>query len=401
MPAKQKWMPDHWRSGCWVESYRRGNGVHVSRHWRSGGQVQSHYSLVNDSPNRPPNRSNERGTGEPSPRDPFSREREKRPRENRKGSDPDGSNRQPGDKRPARHPRRRTHWPDLPPRSKEERTNPNPGSNVRILDHIPLAVAPHANNAALAIALDQLGPYRVRPMYRERRNGDREEPQAMGMARIASLSWTEVDGTENGALALTLAAGSLKIPAQVRSITMQALVTHPNGTERRIELEVPVFFNADGTISSAEKARMDPEEAIRMMKALSKAERQYQRKHRVSPENHRKSGDGNANPLGEARNHNQVRTQLGGNKPEQAVQRAIAETLKLIPPPALEITRTMTIPCPGQEYVITVSPRPGPKDEVSEDEMTEDETTGDKTAGDKTTENGAKDPNREGSKEGS
>ena len=357
MSTKQKWMPDHWRSGCWVDGYRRSNGVHVSRHWRSGGQVQSHYSVVNESPNRPPGQPPEYFTKHPG--------------------DPNQGVKKPIDRRKVQPapPRikRRTHWPEPPPRSK----NGNPGKNPHILDHIALVLAPNSNNAALAIALDQLGPYRVRP---NRKNGRRrkerpDEPvTATGDARITEVSWTEMDGTENRAGELTLAANILKLPTQVKQITIETVITHPNGLERRMKLDSPIFFNTDGTASTTEKARMDPEEAVRMMKALAKTSSRDSSKNGNNTQNgnrHHPAGDRETDALSAARNHNQVRAQLGRDNPEQAVQRAFTEVFKLIPPPALEITKTLTVQCTGLEYVITVSPRPSPETDSNPKEKQE------------------------------
>ena len=347
MPVKQKWMPDHWRSGCWVDAYQRSNGVYVSRHWRSGGPVESHYCVVNDSPNRPPGQPNDPGGAVKNETD-------------RRGIQP----------APPRI-KRRTHWPEPPPRSRTGK--PGTDSNQHILDHIPLVLAPHSNNAALAIALDQLGPYRVRPNRqngRGRKESGDQRTTATGEARITGVSWTEMDGTENRAGELTLAANSLKLPNQVRRITIETTVTHPNGLERRMELESPIFFNQDGTASTTEKARMDPEEAVRMLKALAKSSR------RDSHRNGRRDGPGGGetDALRAARSHNQVRAQLGGSNPEQAVQRALTETLKLIPPPALGITRTLRVSCPGAEYVITVSPRQSPETKSNSETSSNPET---------------------------
>ncbi len=43
MPGREKWTPQHWRRGCWVEAHTRNNGTKVKRHWRAGGNVKGHY----------------------------------------------------------------------------------------------------------------------------------------------------------------------------------------------------------------------------------------------------------------------------------------------------------------------------------------------------------------------
>ena len=45
MTPTKRWQPPHFRRGCWVESYRRSNGVAVKRHWRNGHHVAGHFSL--------------------------------------------------------------------------------------------------------------------------------------------------------------------------------------------------------------------------------------------------------------------------------------------------------------------------------------------------------------------
>lgn len=47
MSSTRKWTPQHYREGCWVESYRRSNGSVVKRHWRAGGSVKGHFTNVN------------------------------------------------------------------------------------------------------------------------------------------------------------------------------------------------------------------------------------------------------------------------------------------------------------------------------------------------------------------
>ena len=311
MTATQKWTPEHWRSGCWVESYTRSNGVRVSRHWRSGGSVQSHYSLVNDP-------------------------------ETLQGREP---NRQPGPNhpRPTRFPRRTTAWPRSRTKS---RTPQNPSS--RTPNYIPLVLQPSANNAALAIALDQLGPYRVWPNPPRNTNHTGQITVNAGFARMNSVTWTNTDDTTGFAGELTLAANRLTIPPRVRKITLKATVTHPGSTNRELLLDTPIFFNADGTISAVPQAPVEPEDAVRMIKALE------QRSDRTP----RNSHDDEARS---ARIHNQVREQLGNHNPERYVRQAIAETVKLIPPPALNIEKTITIPCPNTSYVITISPAPPPE----------------------------------------
>ena len=309
MTTTQKWTPEHWRSGCWVESYTRSNGVRVSRHWRSGGSVQSHYSLVNQLQN-------------PTPRDPN-------PHPN--------------------IPRRRTTWP----RARTSTQGSGKPGAPKVLTYIPLVLHPSANNAALALALDQMGPYRVWP----KSPPDRTRPDApgtytiraqTGFARLTSVTWENPNATTQHAGELTLAANALTLPRKVKQISMTATITHPDGRNRELTLETPIFFNADGTISTVPAASVDPEDAVRMIKALEQ-----------------KNGDPLPKSPGTdqaqaARIHNQVREQLGNPNPERHVRQAMVDTVRLIPPPALNIEKSITIPCPNTSYVITISPAPPP-----------------------------------------
>ena len=289
MNATQKWMPQHWRSGCWVSAHTRSNGAKVSRHWRSGSQVQGHYCALGQRDQPPPRR---------------------------KPQDPAGAR------------RHRTLWPRSP------RTGlPVPEDNPTLAITLP----PGLNNAAAALALAETGQYTIWPR-------PPAGPEPWARARLVSVTWTDPQDTQHWAGELTTGTDSVILPEQVRRITLEIAITPPQGPERSFQVDTGVFFNADRTITTVPGSSLSPEEAIRLLQRLE----QHQAGH------HPQQTDTGRT----ARRNNRVRELLGAPNPERAVQQAMAEAIRVIPPPALSITRPLTIPCPGTGYRITVEPDP-------------------------------------------
>ena len=287
MNATQKWMPQHWRSGCWVSAHTRNNGVKVSRHWRSGSQVQGHYCAVGQQ-DQPPPRHHPQDPGGP--------------------------------------PRRRTLWPRSPRVGQpDQQDNPT----------LAIILPPGLNNAAVALALAETGQYTIWPRHPA-------EPEPWAKARLTSVTWTDPQQEQHWAGELTTGTDSVILPEQVHRITLEINITPPQGPERSFQVDTGVFFNADRTITTVPGSSLSPDEAIRLLHRLEQ--------HR--PAQHHREADRTV------RRNNRVRELLGAANPERAVQQAMAETIRTIPPPALSISRPLTIPCPGTGYRITVEPDP-------------------------------------------
>lgn len=193
----------------------------------------------------------------------------------------------------------------------------------------PIVVPPSLNNAALALALARNPSYQVQPQPQ----GDRPH----GLATLVAVIYTDANNQRHLQSGLTTAMAAVTIPDQTRQITLECSIALPDQETHILRLDTPLFFNADETVATihGHGHQINPEQVNRILERLKPASRE---------------------PAASARRRNSVRQSLGANDPEQAVRHAITDILALAPPPDLNLTQPVTIPCPGTGYAITVHP---------------------------------------------
>ena len=253
MATGNKWLPEHYRRGCWVGPYRRRDGTEIKRHWRAGSTVRGHFAAAAP------------GTPNHKPR----------------------------------------------PRSAK-----------------PIALNPSPNSASLALALHRQGRYRPAP----------RQPKGNAIPEISlnRVSWTTDCGARREIAGLPLKMGLARLPETAQSISLEAGIAFPGGETTSIILEADVFINPDHTICVTPEAVATPRE-------ISQAVR------RVSPAATENS------PAG-VKFRNEVRKKLGAGNPEQAMQDAAGDMLKLAPLPQLDLTRPVTVTDPNTGLLVTISP---------------------------------------------
>ena len=192
---------------------------------------------------------------------------------------------------------------------------------------ITVVVPPSLNNAALALALSRDPRYQVQP------NSQPGIP--CGAATLLAVIYTDANGQRHTQSGLTTAMGAVTLPDQARQITLSFCIDLPDQETRNLRVDTPVFFNADETVTTIAGQHVDPEHVNRLLDRLANATK---------------------DPVTRARRRNSVRETLGAANPEQAVRHAISDIMTIAPPPDLNVTHPVTIPCPGTGYAITIHP---------------------------------------------
>ena len=253
MATGNKWLPEHYRRGCWVGPYQRRDGTEIKRHWRAGSTVRGHFAAaVPGTPNRKP--------------------------------------------------------------------KPRPAT--------PVAVNPGPNSASLTLALRRQGLYRPAPRQSKR--------NAIPEISLKRVSWTANCGARREIFSLPLEMGLARLPETAQSISLEADIAFPGGETTPVILKADVFINPDHTICVTPDAVATPREISRAIRRISPA----------ATEN---------SPAG-IKFRNEVRKKLGKGNPEQAMQDAAGDMLKLTPLPRLDLTRPVTVTDPNTGLLVTISP---------------------------------------------